>query len=151
MNVDESAPVVAEAEIEVAADPHTVWEVLTAMEDWPRWNPDVKSVSVRGEVAEGTEFRWKAGPATITSALQRVDPPRLIGWTGRTLGLRAVHIYRLEPRDGGTLVRTEESYDGLLARVLSGPVRKMLKSSLDGGLRHLKTEAERRATEPQAS
>jgi uncharacterized protein YndB with AHSA1/START domain len=109
MEVNRSAPVVAEGEIEIAASPETVWDVLADISSWPKWNPDVKSVSLDGDVAEGSEFRWKAGPGTITSTIRRLEQPRFIGWTGRTLGIGAVHVYRLEPRDGSTLVTTEES------------------------------------------
>jgi len=119
--------------------------VLTAFEGWPSWNADVKSVSAEGDVAEGSVFRWKAGPGTVTSTIRRVDQPWLIAWTGRTLGIKAIHVWRLEARDGKTLVRTEESYDGLVARVLRKPLQKLLDKALESGLRQLKAEAERRA------
>lgn len=146
MEVNTNAPIVEGSEIEIDAPPETVWDVLTDLERWPSWNPDVKSMSFSGAIAEGSEFRWKAGPGTIVSTIRRVDRPRLIGWTGRTLGIDALHVYRLEPRDGKTFVSTEESYDGLTARVFRGPLRKTLKSALDSGLRQLKAEAERRST-----
>jgi uncharacterized protein YndB with AHSA1/START domain len=142
VEVDKAAPVTAASDVEIAATPEAVWEVLTDFEGWPAWNPDVKSMSFGGKVAEGSEFRWKAGPGTITSTIRRVERPRLIGWTGKTLGINAVHVYRLEPRDGRTLVRTEESYDGLIARLARGPMRKMLKKSLDAGLQELKARVE---------
>ncbi|MGH3110343.1 MAG: hypothetical protein ACRDQT_05430 [Gaiellaceae bacterium] len=75
-----------------------------------------------------------------------MEPPQLIAWTGRTLGIDAIHFYRLEPRDGGTFVRTEESYEGLVARLLRGSLQKTLGRALADGLRYLKIEAEQRAT-----
>ena len=78
MTINERAPVVAAGEIEIAANPQIVWDVLTAIDRWPSWNPDVKAVSVSGAVAEGTDFRWKSGTGTITSTIWRVEPPRLI-------------------------------------------------------------------------
>lgn len=145
MNVDENAPVFARSEIQVEAAPEIVWGLMADIEGWPVWNPDVKSASLRGEVTEGTEFRWKAGPGTITSTLRRVDPPRLMAWTGKTLGIRAIHVWRLEPRDGKTLVRTEESWEGLLSRVLRGAFQRTLEKALTSGLQSLKREAERRS------
>ncbi|MGH3117639.1 MAG: SRPBCC family protein, partial [Gaiellales bacterium] len=121
-----------------------VWDVLTAVERWPTWNPDVKTVSLEGSVAEGSVFRWKAGPGTITSTIQRVDRPRLIAWTGKTFGIDATHVWRLEQGHGKTLVRTEESYEGLVASILRRPLRKALETALTNGLRSLKVEAERR-------
>ncbi|MGH3012398.1 MAG: SRPBCC family protein [Gaiellaceae bacterium] len=145
MEVDRSAPAVAEAATEIAADPETVWEVLTDLERWPSWNPDVSAVAHEGGLEEGATFRWKAGRATITSTIREVDRPRLIGWTGRTTGIDAIHVWRLDLRDGGTLVRTEESWQGLLVRVIRGSMQKSLQKAVDGGLAHLKAESERRA------
>ena len=143
--VEKSAPVVEASEIVIGAPPETVWDVLATIEGWPAWNPDVKWASVEGDVAEGTQFRWKSGPGTITSTLQRVERPRLIAWTGRTFGIDAVHVWRFEPRDGATLVRTEESFEGVVARLFRRPLRRTLAGALESGLRHLKAEAERRA------
>ena len=142
--INEGAPVVAAVELEVAAPVETVWDVLTAVERWPTWNPDVKAASLEGGVAEGSVFRWKAGPGTITSTIQRVDRPRLIAWTGKTFGIDATHVWRLEQEHGKTLVRTEESYEGLVARILRRPLGKALETALTNGLRSLKVEAERR-------
>lgn len=144
MDIDRNAPVVGAAEIEIAADAETVWDVLTDVEGWPAWNPDVQSVALEGEVAEGAEFRWKTGSGTITSRFQRLDRPRLAAWTGRVFGIDAVHVWRLEPRNGGTVVHTEESFGGLLAGLLRRPLRKTVAKALDSGTRSLKAEAERR-------
>jgi hypothetical protein len=149
--INERAPVVGASEIEIAADPEHVWRVLTEFERWPDWNPAVKSMSVRrprlaetvGTVVPGTEFRWKAGPGTITSTIQRVEPPRLIAWTGKTLGIDAIHFWWLDPRDGKTFVRTKESYEGLVVRLFRSPLQRVLDKALADGSRYLKAEAER--------
>jgi uncharacterized protein YndB with AHSA1/START domain len=142
VNANPHAPVFGASEIEIAAEPDAVWDVLTDFDGWPSWNPDVKSMSIDGDVAPGTKFRWKSGPASITSTIQRVERPRLIAWTGETLGMSAIHVYRLDARDGGTVVHTEESFQGWLARLLRGQMRKTLQNSLDSGLRHLKTRVQ---------
>jgi uncharacterized protein YndB with AHSA1/START domain len=142
--INEEAPIVGRSEIEIDAAPEVVWDLLTAIDRWPSWNPDVKSMTMEGPPAEGSVFRWKAGPGTITSTIRRIEPPRLIAWTGKTLGIRAIHFYRLEPREGGTFVRTEESYEGLVARILRGSLQKTLDRALADGLGYLKREAEER-------
>jgi uncharacterized protein YndB with AHSA1/START domain len=148
VDVDRSAPVVARAELDVQARPELVWEVLADVDGWPRWNPDVKSAALEGSLAPGTRFRWKAGPGTIVSTLQAIEPPRLIGWTGKTLGIRAVHVHRLEPRGEATVVTSEESWAGPLVTLLRRPLRSTLRRAVAAGLEHLRTEAERRAGEP---
>jgi uncharacterized protein YndB with AHSA1/START domain len=147
VDVNRNAPVVAADEIEIAASPGAVWDVLTDLESWPRWNPDVKSMSLDGGLEKGSVFRWRAGPGTITSTIQDVQPPTRIAWTGSTFGIKAKHVYRLEPRGDATHVQTEESYEGLVARLLRGSLQKTLEKGLSDGLRSLKAEAERRGAD----
>jgi len=146
MEIHEHAPVVARAQVQVAADPESVWALLTDFEKWPTWKTDVRSLALHGPLKPGTVFVWKAGPGQITSTLHEVEPPRAISWTGSTFGIKAIDAFRLEPRDGGTQVSEAESWEGLIARIFSGRMRKTLQSSLDQGLAELKAEAERRAT-----
>jgi hypothetical protein len=56
----------------------------------------------------------------------------------------------LEPRDGTTFVRTAESYDGLVARLVRRQLEKVLDSALESGLRSLKAEVERRTARTSA-
>jgi uncharacterized protein YndB with AHSA1/START domain len=146
MDVDRNAAVIAEAEIEVAAPPETIWEVLSDIERWPAWNPEVKRMALSGQVAPGAEFRWKAGGVSIRSRLEEVDAPRKIGWTGKAAGLRARHVYNFGRRDDATIVTTTESFDGFVARLFRKRLQVSLERSLDQGLTHLKAEAERRAS-----
>jgi uncharacterized membrane protein len=142
--INEWAPVVGSCEIEIAAAPEVVWDVLTAIDRWPSWNPAVESVSVEGKIDEGSKFKWKAGPGTIRSTIKDVEKPWRIAWTGTSLGIKAIHVHTFEPRDGGTFVRTEESYDGIVARLFHGRLQKTLDSALEDELQHLKAEVERR-------
>ena len=145
MEVNQRAPVVVFEQIDVDADPGMVWQVISAIGAWPSWNPAVKSTSLSGPLAVGTTFRWKSGPGTITSTLQQVDPPHVLAWTGKTLGIKAIHVYRLEARDGGTTVHSAESWEGLAARLLRRSMQRQLANSLRSGLERLKEESERRA------
>jgi hypothetical protein len=145
--INAGAPVVSRTQIEIAAPPEIVWEVLTTFSSWPAWNPDVKSMSMTDPVAVGSAFRWKAGPGTVTSTIQRLEAPRLVAWAGKTLGIKAVDAFHLDRRDDRTLVREEESWDGLVARLLRRSLQRTLDRSLDSGLRHLKAESERRASQ----
>lgn len=144
MEINERAAVIARAQVLVAADPPSVWQVLTDLERWPAWKSDVRSVSLQGTLAPGTAFVWRAGPGTIRSTLQDVEPPGRIAWTGTTFGISAIDVFRLEPRGGATLVHEEESWQGLLVRLLAGRLRRTLQTSLDTGLAQLKAEVERR-------
>jgi uncharacterized protein YndB with AHSA1/START domain len=150
VEIDTGAPAIARGEIAVAASPEIVWSVLTDIATWPQWNPDVKNASIEGSLASGTQFRWKAGPGTITSTLQSVEPPRRIEWTGTTFGIKAIHVHELERREGTTVVRSAESWDGLPVRLLRRSMGKSLQKAIDAGLSHLKIEAERQAAAAHA-
>ncbi|WP_321423319.1 SRPBCC family protein [uncultured Methanobacterium sp.] len=142
VNINEEAPVLAKAEIEINAHPDKVWDIITDIESWPQWNPDIKEVTLHGDLKPGTHFQWKAGPGKISSVLQNVEPPTLIAWTGKTMGINAIHVWKIETIDGKTLARSEESWDGLLSRAMHGRLQKMLEESLQAGLKYLKAEAE---------
>jgi hypothetical protein len=144
MYINESAPVIARREIEVAASCELVWDLLSRMDPWADWNPEVKTSS-QPVLQEGAVFRWKAGPAALTSTLGQVERPRVLGWTGTSMGMTAVHVWRLESDGQHTLARTEESWSGTLARLLPGVMRRVLSRTLDSWLHHLKIEAEARA------
>ena len=146
MDIDRSAPATASGQIDINADPQTVFAVISAIGDWPKWNPDVRSAHLEGPLEPGTVFRWKAGPSSLVSTIEVVDPPREITWTGKTMGIKAIHAFRFEAAGSGTTARSAESWDGLIARLLKGYSRRTLDKGIRGVLAHLKAEAERRST-----
>jgi hypothetical protein len=73
-----------------------------------------------------------------------VERPQFLAWTGNTLGIKAIHVWKLKPWDGGTLVRTEESWEGVLVRIFRGRMQKTLQDSINAGLRYMKHEAEKK-------
>jgi uncharacterized protein YndB with AHSA1/START domain len=148
VEINPDAPVLVEGEIEIAAATELVWDVLTTVEDWPKWNTDVSSVEIVGPIEPGTTFRWKAGPGTIKSRIETVERPRVIAWTGRWLGISVIHVWRLDRSGGGTRVQTQESVEGVPARLLPGRHRGVFDRSTRTSLQALKTEAERRSLSP---
>lgn len=144
MNANRNAPVYASNQIEISAEPRVVWGVVATIDEWPRWNPDVTEASLQGELAEGSVFRWKAGPGTIKSTLRVVHPPNEIGWTGVSFGIDAIHVWRIEERDGHSVLSTEESWEGLMAKLFRRYSQRTIDKAVSDGLVHVKSEAERR-------
>jgi hypothetical protein len=66
-------------------------------------------------------------------------------WTGSTLGIKAVHVWRIRPSGAGVIATTEESWEGLPVRLFRGRSRKTLGAAIESGLQRLKAEAERLA------
>jgi len=146
MDADRHAPAFAEGEVSIDAPRALVWQVLTDFVAWPQWSPGVTFVTMNGDVEPGTGFRWKSGRNTIKSKLVDVEPPGVIVWTGRTTGIKAVHAYQLSDDGAGTTVRAQESWNGIVVKVLGRTLQPTLQSATDEGLAALKLECERRAS-----
>ena len=141
--ISPDAALASAAEVKIDAPIERVWTVLYGDRAVAGVEPGREVGFDRGSAEEGSIFRWKAGPGTIVSRIERLDRPRLVAWSGKTLGIRALHIWRLTDEQGTTRVRTEESYDGLVARLLRPALRKTLENALTKGARYLKAEAEK--------
>jgi hypothetical protein len=141
-SIVEEAPVIARGSVTIDASPETVWATISDIARWPEWNPDVSAAHLNGPLAAGTEFTWKAGPGTIRSTLLQVDPPRTIAWRGETMGIGAVHIWHIEAGDDHVTLSTEESWTGLLPRLLRRPMQRRLDAAIEAGLAAAKAGAE---------
>ena len=145
MDVDRDAPAYAEGRIEIDAPRQAVWDVLVGFADWPAWNEGVSRVQIDGAPAVGTKFRWKSGPGTIRSVIEVFDAPGAVGWSGKTVGIRAHHAWQLTEAGGATVVTTQESWHGIVVRFLKHSIQPTLQRSIDEFLEALKAETERRA------
>lgn len=56
MKINLDTPVVSTAETLISAPIEVVWKKLTDINNWSRWNPDVKNVDLRGPIVPGTKF-----------------------------------------------------------------------------------------------
>lgn len=142
MQLSPTAPVRYIQHVEINAPLDTVWSLMSDIAGWPRWNPDITAATLLGELQPGSTFRWKAGPGTIVSTLEAVEPQQLMAWSGRLPGIKAVHIWRLEGDAMHTTVTTEESWEGLVATLFKGYSQKTLQRAVESGLALLKTAAE---------
>lgn len=144
--IDESAPVKAAGEVEIAADAETVWQLMSGIDEWPRWNSDIRQAHLEGRLQPGSTFEWRSGPGTITSTLDAVEPGKKLAWHGSTMGVHAKHVWRLQPRDHQrTVVHTEESWTGLPARLFRRSSQHTLEHAIESGLQRLKAAAEETA------
>lgn len=130
METNKKAPLQFHHEIVIDAAPEQVWAVLADMEHWNTWNSDIAFLNLRGELKAGTQFVWKEKGAQPISHLESVILNRQLGWTGKAMGLFAVHIFTLVPQNGGTLVVQEESLEGLLVSVLKPLMRRIGNSGM---------------------
>ncbi|MEO9474487.1 MAG: SRPBCC domain-containing protein [Cyclobacteriaceae bacterium] len=98
----------------INASAQKVWDVLINFESWSDWNDQIKSVKF-DEIAEGSNFEWNINGAKIKSTISRVVAPELLSWTGSYKGLKAIHVWKIDPtEEDQTIVTCEESLQGFL-------------------------------------
>lgn len=139
-----NAPAAARDEIIVDAEPQRVWDVLTDIDRWPEWQPGVSRARLEGSLGPGSTFRWRANGLPIRSTLREVEPPSRVSWEGKAPGTRAAHVWTLAAQGSQTVVRTEESFEGWLPRLMRKSMQRNLEGALRGGLEGLKRRAEER-------
>lgn len=142
-NIQENAPIKADASIEVAAPQQRLWDLLANIDQWPRWQPDIDAAALHGSLSPGSQFTWRSGGTSVRSKLALVAPITAISWTGQAFGLKAVHVWTFTALPGGrVLVRTRESMDGFPISLLYSSAK--LQESDVGWLASLKRVAEAR-------
>ncbi len=111
--INQNAPVKADTQIIINAPPNRVWTILTSIQNWPKWQPDITSAAIAQQPAVGVPFEWSTGAGTIHSRIARYEPQQTIAWTGRLLIFHAIHIWTITALPNGeTKVETRESMSG---------------------------------------
>jgi uncharacterized membrane protein len=144
MNIDTKAPLKAKKDIVIDAPVSHVWMVQSDIRNWPKWQKDVSYAELRGKLAKGTVFTWKAMGMNITSELQEVVENKIIGWSGKSIGMSAIHVWKFEKQGNKTRVITEESLSGWFPMIIKLFKPDFLEQSLIKALETLKDQAEKK-------
>ena len=143
-----------QTEIDIAASPQTVWEILTGLEQYQDWNPLITSSS--GVVAVGEKLTNRlelpGGKVdTRTVRVTAVEPSRLFEWNGRLLGLALLfqgqHRLELEDTPNGARLTHSEEFSGLAAPLI---LRRTVVAQIEEGFRMMNNALKARA-EAQAN
>lgn len=140
--IHENAPVLAKMSIRIQASPDKVWQVLSNVNAWPQWQSDISKAEMQGKLQAGSTFIWKSNGAIIKSTLHTVQAPNTLGWTGKSLGINAIHNWYLIADQEYCLVKVEESMEGLLAWLLKGMMNRNLEKGMRNWLELLKKVCE---------
>jgi len=143
MDIDTKAPLKAKMDILINAPINHVWVIQSDIKNWSKWQKEVSYTNIQGELAKGTVFTWKAMGMSITSELQEVIENKIIGWSGKSIGMNAIHIWKFEKQGNKTIVTTEESLSGLLPKLIKIFKPDFLEQSLLKALQTLKHQAEK--------
>ncbi|WP_227981307.1 SRPBCC family protein [Nocardia spumae] len=157
--IDRAAPIHYRTEGVIAAPVDTVWNLQTDVARWPSWQAPVTSMRRLddGPLQPNSRFRWTTpAPATattpattltITSTVRQLEPNRCLRWTGPAVGDGmsidgGTHVWTFTPVPGGTLVRTEENWNGAQVEADVATSTRFLGAGLEAWISDLRKAAE---------
>lgn len=143
LQINKDAPVISKAEILIDSEPEKVWRILTSINNWPDWQSEVSEAKLSGQPEEGTEFTWKAGGLSFSSKIHTSIPNKAFGWTGKTIGVSAIHNWFIEEKDGKTLLKVEESLQGILPFLFRSYFQSILDKGVLRNVEELKSASEK--------
>lgn len=135
-------------EIDIAAPPEVVWNVLTDLDSYADWNPFV--TRAEGSVAVGARLLVHLAPpggrpATFRPTVTVVEPDRTFEWLGR-LGVPGIfdgrHRFDLHPLGSGTRLVQSERFAGVAVPLLARSLDRTTRLGFEAMNRSLKQRAE---------
>jgi len=143
-DVDRSAPVLTEIDIDVDAPRDAVWRLHTDINAWPKWQKDISEATLDQPLEVGATFDWSTFGMAITSTVYAIDEGSRILWGGTASGITAIHEWTFSDTPSGARVTTTESFAGDAVEADTATMQALLDQSLQSWLQHLKTAAEER-------
>lgn len=75
-------------EIDIAASPEIVWDILIQAESWGQWYPHAKNLTIeqqhKDRLDSGVSFQWNpAKKLQFVSTVQVFNPPYQLAWSAR--------------------------------------------------------------------
>lgn len=126
----EQARLHAVNELQIAADPDRIFAWLRRPDLWPSYYGNSRFVKhLEGpwpEVELGSRFRWFTFGVIVASEIVELEPAARIAWSASEMGASGHHEWVLEPRDGGTFVRTEETQTGWGIALAAPAMRRLM-------------------------
>ncbi len=142
-NVNKSAPVQTVQKIYINASPEKIYKIMTDVNQWSSWQPDIKQPLLNSKFDKGNSFSWKSGGLNIHSTIHTAIPNNKIGWSGPAFGCFAIHNWTFTQMIGYTEVSVEESMEGWLVKLMRKKFQGGLEQSLQIWMKNLKIEAEK--------
>jgi hypothetical protein len=140
-DVDRSAPVLANHEVEIRAPLDTVWQLHIDVNDWPRWQEAITEAHIDGPFEPGNSFDWSSYGFDVTSQIYEVSDQSRTLWGGTAEGITGIHEWLFAETDGGVRVTTTESFAGEPVSADVAGMQGQLDASLVAWLDYLRSAA----------
>jgi uncharacterized protein YndB with AHSA1/START domain len=133
-------------QIDIAASPQEVWDVLINVDSWPEWYAGARNLqltsSTPGKLAPDAVLSWNIMDLDFISTVKEFEPPYRLSWESRKSTIQGYHTWILIPTDQGTRVVTDESQFGILAWLQGIFIPNKLSKLHDASLAAIKVRAE---------
>ncbi|MBK9737466.1 MAG: SRPBCC domain-containing protein [Saprospiraceae bacterium] len=137
------------AEIVVNATPEKIWSILTNFDNYPNWNPFIKSI--KGDVKIGNKITARIEPPeasgmTFKPKVLTFETNKEFSWLGHLLfkGLfDGAHKFELNDNGNGTTTFIQsEKFDGILLPLFKNMLENNTKRGFEAMNKKLKELAE---------
>ncbi len=129
-------------EIEIAAPPSKIWEVLTEVDKWKEWSPIINDASGKAALGSALSITMCGKDGKGGKAGQKYQPvvtvfeaPKRFEWTATMMAgfiFTNGKILELEPSGSGTRLVHKETFSGMMVPLMwgmmEGAVPQMLNS-----------------------
>ncbi|MEM1165409.1 MAG: SRPBCC domain-containing protein [Planctomycetota bacterium] len=137
-------------EIDIAAPPQVIWDVIVEAETWPEWYEGAFDVEVLtsddGTLGRGGKFSWRTMGLDFISVIHEWEPPHRLGWESRRGDIKGYHAWLVVETENGSRVITDESQFGFLANMQQLFLPNKLRELHDVWLIAIKARAESRVS-----
>ena len=129
--------------LDIQAKPEKVWDILADVEGWPKWQgTDFAKLRTAAPLKKGSLFEANLGGMRWDIMVLEAERPRSLVWVGKRPGLKGVHSWEFQEREGKTTVTTRETMSGWMVVNLYFMVRSGLSKTDKKWLADLKVRAE---------
>lgn len=110
-------------EVEIAAPPQVVWDIVQDVESWPEWYvgaTDIKLINAKsGKLGRDGAFTLHTMGMDFIARVSEFDPPYRLATENRKLVIQGYHAWLIVPTKTGCKLITDESFRGPLG-ILQG-------------------------------
>jgi hypothetical protein len=131
------------SDIIINKDQKSIWQILTDINNWGRWNPSIDHAVMYGRLKEGTSFKCNSGKWEFDCEISKLELERYILFKGKTIGLTLVIAWQLEQASSGIKAIVSLKASGWMAGVFRKRLTEYSEYILHRWLESLKTQAER--------
>jgi len=124
-------------EIQISATPERVWSILTDFDNYPQWNPFIKSIN--GEFQEGGQLEVVIQPPggksmTFKPICLKFIANKELRWLGK-LGFKGIfdgeHIFEVKEENGKTSLIQREYFKGILVPLFWSQLKSNTKEGFE--------------------